>query len=65
MGKIGLTPVVVPLDLEQYAVLSEGLMEGNVVLNADEKYIGAQAFLPFPLDLPTWNSVKAVVGEIT
>ena len=59
-GKIGRTPVVVPLDLEQYAVLSEGLMEGNVVLNADEKYIGAQAFLPFPLDLPTWSSVKAV-----
>jgi len=59
-GKIGRTPVVVPLDLEQYAILSEGLIEGNVVLNADEKYIGAPAFLPFPLDLPTWSSVKAV-----
>lgn len=59
-GRIARTPVTVPFDLKQHAVLSEGLKNGNVVLNADQKTDAAEAFLPFPLDLPTWNSIKAV-----
>ncbi|MFJ7825509.1 efflux RND transporter periplasmic adaptor subunit [Psychrobacillus sp. NPDC096623] len=59
-GRIARTPVTVPFDLKQYAIISEGLSTGNVVLNADLKTDGAEAFLPFPLDLPTWNSIKSV-----
>jgi len=59
-GKIARTPVTVPFDLKQHAILSEGLSNGNVVLNADQKTDNAEAFLPFPVDLPTWNSIKSV-----
>ncbi|WP_277586749.1 efflux RND transporter periplasmic adaptor subunit [Psychrobacillus antarcticus] len=59
-GRIARTPVTVPFDLKQYAILSEGLSNGNVVLNADQKTDGAEAFLPFPVDLPTWNSIKSI-----
>ncbi|SDN22625.1 HlyD family secretion protein [Psychrobacillus sp. OK028] len=59
-GRIARTPVTVPFDLKQHAILSEGLSTGNIVLNADLKTEGAEAFLPFPLDLPTWNSIKSV-----
>lgn len=59
-GRIARTPVTVPFDLKQHAILSEGLNNGNVVLNSEHKTDDAEAFLPFPLDLPTWNSIKAV-----
>lgn len=59
-GKIIRTPVTVPFDLKQYAILSEGLQNESIVLNAEPKNDNAPAFLPFPLELPTWNSIKAV-----
>lgn len=59
-GRIVRTPVTVPFDLKQYAILAEGLNNGNVVLNEEQKTDGAEAFLPFPIDLPTWNSIKSV-----
>lgn len=59
-GKIIRTPVTVPFDLKQYAILSEGLHSESVVLNAEPKNDNAPAFLPFPLELPSWNSIKAV-----
>lgn len=59
-GKIARTLVTVPFDLKQHAILSEGLKNGNVVLNADQKTDAAEVFLPFPVDLPTWNSIKSV-----
>lgn len=59
-GRIARTPVTIPFDLKKYAIISEGLTTGNVVLNEAQKTDGAQAFLPFPLDLPTWNSIKSV-----
>lgn len=59
-GRIARSPVTVPFDLQQHAILSEGLSNGNIVLNADQKTDGAEAFLPFPVDLPTWNSIKSV-----
>lgn len=59
-GKIVRTPVTVPFDLKQHAILSEGLSNGTVVLNADQKTDDAEVFLPFPIDLPTWNSIKSV-----
>ena len=59
-GYIALVPVTVPFDIKKYAILSEGLQTESVVLNEESKNIGAQAFLPFPLDLPTWESVKSV-----
>lgn len=59
-GKIARTPVTVPFDLKQHAILSEGLSNGTVVLNAELKTDDAEVFLPFPIDLPTWNSIKSV-----
>lgn len=59
-GRIARAPVTVPFDLKQHAILSEGLSNGNIVLNADQKTDNAEVFLPFPLDLPTWNSIKSV-----
>jgi len=59
-GRIARTPVTVPFDLKQHAILSEGLSDGNIVLNAVQKTDDAEVFLPFPVDLPTWNSIKSV-----
>lgn len=59
-GQIVRTPVIVPFDLKQYAILSAGLEANQIVLNADTKYINSPAFLPLPMDLPSWNSFKAV-----
>ena len=59
-GRIVRTPVTVPFDLKQHAILSEGLSNGNIVLNAEQKTDNAEAFLPFPVNLPTWNSVKSI-----
>lgn len=59
-GRIARVPVTVPFDLKQHAILSEGPKNGDVVLNAEQKTDDAEAFLPLPLDLPTWNSIKAV-----
>ena len=59
-GKIIRTPVVAPFDLKQYTILSEGLESEAIVLNEESKINGSPAFLPFPMDLPTWNSIKAV-----
>lgn len=59
-GRIVRTPVTVPFDLKQYAILSEGLENNMVIMNADLKRDDSTAFLPFPMDLPTWNSIKAV-----
>lgn len=59
-GKIIRTPVTVPFDLKQYAILSDGLHNESMVLNADPKNDEAPAFLPFPRDLPSWNSIKAI-----
>ena len=59
-GRIMRSPVTVPFDVKQYAILSEGLQSESVVLNADPKNVDAPAFLPFPLDLPSWSSIKAV-----
>ena len=59
-GRIVRTPVTVPFDLKQHAIISEGLSNGNIFLNDDQKTDNAEVFLPFPVDLPTWNSVKSV-----
>ncbi|QFF97965.1 efflux RND transporter periplasmic adaptor subunit [Psychrobacillus glaciei] len=59
-GHIVRNPVTVPFDLEQSAILSVGLENEMVVLNAEPKREESRAFLPLPLDLPTWNSIKAV-----
>lgn len=59
-GRIMRTPVTVPFDVNQNAILSEGLQSESVVLNAEPKNVDAPAFLPFPLDLPSWSSIKAV-----
>ncbi|TQR18135.1 efflux RND transporter periplasmic adaptor subunit [Psychrobacillus soli] len=59
-GKIMRTLVTVPFDLKQHAILTEGLQSDSIVLNADLKTDEAPAFLPFPRDLPSWNSIKAV-----
>lgn len=59
-GLIVRTPVTVSFDLEQSAILSEGLQNGMIALNAEPKREASRAFLPFPLDLPTWSSIKAV-----
>ena len=59
-GKIMRTPVTVPFDLKQHAILSEGLQNESIVLNADAKTEEAPAFLPFPRDLPSWKSIKAI-----
>lgn len=59
-GKIIRTQVNVPFDLKQYAILSEGIQRESILLNADPKTDEAPAFLPFPRDLPSWNSIKAI-----
>ncbi|MEI4768868.1 efflux RND transporter periplasmic adaptor subunit [Psychrobacillus sp. FJAT-51614] len=59
-GRIVRTPVTIPFDLKQYAILSEGLENNVVLLNAEPKRDESTAFLPFPMELPTWNSIKAV-----
>ena len=59
-GRIVRTPVTVPFDLKQHAIISEGLSNGNIFLNDDQKTDNAEVFLPFPVDLPTWNSIKSV-----
>ncbi|MFJ7970143.1 hypothetical protein [Psychrobacillus sp. NPDC096389] len=59
-GKIIRTQVNVPFDLKQYAILSEGIQSESILLNADTKTDEAPAFLPFPRDLPSWNSIKAI-----
>ena len=59
-GKIMRTPVTVPFDLKQHAILSEGLQSESIVLNADPKTEEAPAFLPFPRDFPSWKSIKAI-----
>ncbi|TQR21197.1 efflux RND transporter periplasmic adaptor subunit [Psychrobacillus vulpis] len=59
-GRIVRAPITVPFELNQYAILSEGIKQESVVLNAEPKKDNSLAFLPFPLDLPTWNSIKAV-----
>ncbi|WP_144511975.1 efflux RND transporter periplasmic adaptor subunit [Bacillus sp. FJAT-22090] len=59
-GKIIRVPVTVPFDIKQYAILSEGVESESIILNAEPKNNDAPAFLPFPRELPTWNSIKAV-----
>ena len=59
-GLIVRTPVTVPFDLEQSAIISEGLQNGMIVLNAEPKREASGAFLPFPLEVPTWSSIKSV-----
>lgn len=59
-GKIIRKSVTVPFDLKQYAILSEGVENESILLNAEPKNNEAPAFLPFPRELPTWNSIKAV-----
>ena len=59
-GHIARTLVTVPFELKQFAILSEGLPKESVVLNENLKNNGAQAFLSFPLNIPTWESIKAV-----
>ncbi|MFJ8065535.1 hypothetical protein ACIQYS_12960 [Psychrobacillus sp. NPDC096426] len=59
-GKIIRIKVNVPFDLKQYAILSEGVQSESIVLNADPKIDEASAFLPFPRDLPSWKSIKAI-----
>ncbi|SES03825.1 hypothetical protein [Psychrobacillus sp. OK032] len=59
-GKIMRTQVTVPFDLDKHAILSEGLQTDSIVLNADPKTDEAPAFLPFPRELPSWNSIKAI-----
>lgn len=59
-GRIVRTPVTSAYDVSQYTILSEGLKSGTVVLNTETIREQSPAFLPFPLDLPTWSSIKAV-----
>ncbi|MDI2587724.1 efflux RND transporter periplasmic adaptor subunit [Psychrobacillus sp. NEAU-3TGS] len=59
-GKIMRAQVTVPFDLKKHAILSEGLQNDSIVLNGDPKTEEAPAFLPFPRDLPSWNSIKAI-----
>ncbi|QEY20738.1 hypothetical protein D0S48_08520 [Psychrobacillus sp. AK 1817] len=58
-GKIARTAVTIPFYLDNCAILS-GLESGMIVLEKDTKTDKAPAFLPFPLEAPSWNSIKAV-----
>ncbi|WP_391120012.1 efflux RND transporter periplasmic adaptor subunit [Psychrobacillus sp. L3] len=59
-GIIERIPVTMQFDLEQSTILSEVLENEMVVLNAEPKREESRAFLPFPLDLPAWSSIKAI-----
>ena len=58
-GRLTVTPVTVPFHLENHAIVN-GLPTGTVVVEEELKYEGTKTFLPLPLELPSWNSVKAV-----
>lgn len=59
-GKITRTAVNTPFHLNKHAVVSTGLENGMIVLDDKPKTPEAPAFLPFPLETPSWTSIKAV-----
>lgn len=59
-GKIAKTAVTIPFYLNKHTVVTTGLENGTTVLEDEPKAEAAPAFLPFPMETPSWKSIKAV-----
>lgn len=59
-GKIAKSAVTIPFHLNKHAVVSTGLENGMTILEDEPKAEEAPAFLPFPMETPSWKSIKAV-----
>lgn len=61
-GLIGRIPVNVAFDMPeiQSIVINDGLVNGQLVLNDKFRRNNAPAFLPHPMEMPSWESIRAL-----
>ena len=61
-GKIGRIPVNIAFDVPetQSVIVSDGLVNGQFVLDDTFRRNNARTFFPQPLELPSWETVKAL-----